>query len=413
MTGLSLAQAVRSRVVAAPLLVVLVLSGCQDSYPTDLSYPLRSDPLVKKIPDKQPFYPDPPGTLNEAIAKLNDIGGETLDPNKIEPALRSKLKKTLEDTFGSPAKPLVKADDEGAEAIKLLLLQEDRLAKGSVLYRRHCLHCHGLTGDGRGPTGPWVNPHPRDYRRGFFKFISSEGDVSRKPRREDLLRILKTGVDGTSMPSFALLEEQDLENLASYVIHLSLRGQVEYEISRKLLTGNTEADLEDGDMAAEARKLTQTYLVGQWARSDKRPPILPKAGTNPVAIDDRTSEKYRQSVLNGYKLFTDTKLAANCIGCHTDFGRQAPFRYDEWGTLVRPANLTMGIFRGGRRPIDLFWRIRGGIVPSQMPAATGVTDEQTWDIVNFVQALPYPAMLPEEIRNKIYHTQAEKQLAAE
>ena len=47
------------------------------------------------------------------------------------------------------------------------------------------------------------------------------------------------------------------------------------------------------------------------------------------------------------------------------------FRYDEWGTLVRPMNLTTGVYRGGRRPIDLYWRIKGGIEPSGMPK-TGV-----------------------------------------
>jgi hypothetical protein len=28
--------------------------------------------------------------------------------------------------------------------------------------------------------------------------------------------------------------------------------------------------------------------------------------------------------------------------------------------------------------------------------------EPFWDVVNFVQALPYPQMLPEEIREQIY-----------
>jgi hypothetical protein len=44
-----------------------------------------------------------------------------------------------------------------------------------------------------------------------------------------------------------------------------------------------------------------------------------------------------------------------------------------------------------------------------MPAAADLKDEQVWDLVNFVQALPYPKMLPEEIRDKIYHTQVAKE----
>src|SRR5207245_5054559 len=109
-----------------------------------------------------------------------------------------------------------------------LKLDEPTLAKGSHYYRLHCLHCHGLTGNGRGPTAPWVNPHPRDYRQGIFKFTSSSQSTgTRKPRREDLLRTLREGVEGTTMPSFNLLGEDSLEALASYVTHLSMRGQLE------------------------------------------------------------------------------------------------------------------------------------------------------------------------------------------
>jgi mono/diheme cytochrome c family protein len=413
MTGLSaLPRVVRLFVLAASLPIVLLLSGCGDSYPTDLTYPLRSDLLVdaQKLPDKQPFYAEPPGRLDEHIAQISQLGGKTLNPKDLDPAMRSQLAKALETSFGTPAKPLVKTEDEdGTAAVGELHLGEDVLTRGSALYRRHCLHCHGLTGDGRGPTGPWVNPHPRDYRLGMFKFISSEGNVSRKPRRQDLLRTLEVGIDGTSMPSFALLEPQEREELVSYVIHLSLRGQVEYQVTRQLLSEGGVQNLDTGDVASEVPEKLKTYLVEQWARSNKRI-IQPKSAAAPVNDEDRTKAAFKESVARGYTLFTDTKLAANCIGCHVDFGRQAPFRYDAWGTLVRPANLTAGIFRGGRRPIDLYWRIRGGIGPSQMPAAE-LTDEQTWDLVNFIQTLPYPAMLPENLRDKIYHTQAEKQVA--
>src|SRR5206468_4641119 len=109
-----------------------------------------------------------------------------------------------------------------------LQLSPEKLAAGSVAYRKQCLHCHGLEGNGRGPTGHWVNPPPRDYRQGVFKFTSSSQDQNeRKPRREDLLHVLTTGIEGTSMPSFGLLARTDLEALASYVIFLSLRGEAE------------------------------------------------------------------------------------------------------------------------------------------------------------------------------------------
>jgi hypothetical protein len=59
------------------------------------------------------------------------------------------------------------------------------------LYRRHCAHCHGISGDGRGPTAMILNPYPRDYRPGVFKFKSNFNP--HQPTDDDL-RILLDGV---------------------------------------------------------------------------------------------------------------------------------------------------------------------------------------------------------------------------
>src|SRR5262249_50719201 len=124
------------------------------------------------------------------------------------------------------------------------------------------------------------------------------------------------------------------------------------------------------------------------------------------------------SVERGHQVF----LKAGCIGCHTDYGRQTPYLYDKWGTLARPLNLTTNTYRGGRRPIDILYRIKGGIDPSGMPKVGGSLDvkkpdpnnpkneivdvEATnlahWDLVNFVRALPYPQMLPDNVRKAVY-----------
>jgi mono/diheme cytochrome c family protein len=387
-SGLSSHRGVRR--LAAAVALLPLLSGCgggDEAYPTSLTYPPRQDPLFVKAPaeDATPFYPPAPGQLDASIAQINAKQGQTLDPGKVPAPDRQALAKALRDLFGTPAQPLVATAGDSD-----LKLDKETLAAGSRHYRRHCLHCHGLAGDGRGPTGPWVSPAPRDYRQGIFKFISTQKSLGfRKPRRADLLRTVRKGIDGTSMPSFGLLPEKELEQIVSYVIHLSIRGEVEFDMLKAMSKGEL-----DESIAEEAQKRLTMFLT-RWdeSRAVEEPA--------PYPYRDENGKPPADSIRNGYRLFTNTAGDTSCINCHVDFGRQVPFRYDQWGTLVRPANLTAGVYRGGRRPIDLYWRINGGIPPSEMPAAN-LKAEEYWDLVNFVQALPYPQMLPEDVRSKIY-----------
>jgi hypothetical protein len=62
-----------------------------------------------------------------------------------------------------------------------------------------------------------------------------------------------------------------------------------------------------------------------------------------------------------------------------------------------PRNLRKGIYRGGRRRIDLFSRVHQGIAGTPMPGvgaagpgAQGTLSEQEiWNIVDYVLSLPY------------------------
>ena len=70
---------------------------------------------------------------------------------------------------------------------------------------------------------------------------------------------------------------------------------------------------------------------------------------------------------------------------------------DDWGNPLRPANLNRGVYKGGRRPIDIYWRIAKGINGAQMPAhyPSPLNEAKVWDLVNFVLALPYEPELLE------------------
>ena len=365
----------------------------------------------KEFTSRRQFSDELGKVLNEGDA-LSKYRAMILERAAKQPMDQATLRKALLEIFGTPAGPRValpEGEDSAvfAEQIEHLKLDTATLAEGSKLYRRYCMQCHGISGDGRGPTGPWVHPHPRDYRQGIFKFMST---AERKPRRDDLFRTIKSGVDGTSMPSFALLGDKALEELVSYVIHLSIRGEVELNLCKPLCkdgVGQAPDNLFEG-----ARALTADF-VKYWYDSDKKPFMTP---TKPPA-DDLSDSQRRESVARGYKYFVGTEGA--CIKCHIDFGRQVRYVSDDWGTLVRPRNLTEENYRGGRRPIDLYWRIRGGIRGTKMAAGAGLMagedDTKVWDVVNFVEALPYPPMLPVHVREQVYgkreespHTVAEK-----
>lgn len=389
--------------------------GCDDAYSTLIQYPLRTDPLTlnDKLGDER-LDPDRPGlmpllTAKDVLNPLNPVYPkrdevfklQTLrDPTLIHPKDRLEMKSVLEDFFGTPRYPKVK------DAPSVLELDEKMLAKGSSLYRVHCLHCHGVSGDGRGVTARWINPHPRDFRQNLFKFQSVDqtgGGPPMPPRRDDLRRTLLVGIEGTAMPAFNLLPKNDIEALISYVIHLSIRGRVEYDTMKNAFEYDSKTntilkfDDSDGELADTMTGLFNA-IVKNWEKAQTKP-IQPK----PYPFDENNLEEMKASVQRGYKLFNgieDKKdapeaKAVNCVSCHKNFGRESLYRWDAWGTLVKPNNLTNGIYRGGRRPNDLYYRIHSGINGSGMVPFGDLEKKNErilWDLVNFVKVLPYPAM---------------------
>lgn len=366
------------------LAAAALFSGCDNDYNAELRYPERTDPLITKAISASPSKFDPPGLFPNTLSMVpaDDLKkADVLDPAKLQDGFRGPLYASLEKFFGRPAEPKVDGIEDSAR--DTLKLDKATLAKGASLYRLHCLHCHGLSGNGRGPTAPWVNPHPRDYRLGVFKFTSSSQTQSaRKPRRDDLKRTIREGVEGTSMPSFSLLPPEEIEALTSYVIHLSIRGEVEYTAIKDLMTPGTEDMPASGNKDAMDTFIKENelpFVAKLWVEAQGKT-IVPE-GTFP--------QDMQASAKRGQALFQ-----AGCIACHEDYGRKDHLLFDVWGTVVRPADLTRGVYRGGRRPIDLYWRVHGGIAGVNMPEPSGGPDKSrdVWDLVNFVRILPYPEM---------------------
>jgi mono/diheme cytochrome c family protein len=313
--------------------------------------------------------------------------------------------------FGTPNEPYVleqmrttaESPETGFDLAKLkraagpVSMEEDGTQIG--LFRQHCVHCHGITGDGFGPTAIFLNPYPRDFRRGIFKFTSTT--ESAKPTKDDLKRTLKLGIAGTAMPSFALLPEADLDALVEYVKYLSVRGEVELSL-RELVRADDEVPMTHDDLLGE----TQSYME-MWEAANSEV-IIPEA---PPTLDEAG---LLASIEAGRVLFQDAK--AQCVQCHgpTALGDGAEKRFDVWNEAkneeniaffnlpkqaLQPRNLRSGVYRGGRRPLDLYRRLQAGIKGAQMPSMgqtpakpSGLTPEEIWNLVHYVQSLPYDPM---------------------
>ncbi|MFO0788658.1 MAG: c-type cytochrome [Pirellulales bacterium] len=385
---------------------------------------------------------------------------------QISPEHQQAIANILGGMFGTPDKP-VALPETGLDQRKLDMaagpVWSEQAGGKHGLYRRHCVHCHGISGDGQGPTASVLNPYPRDYRPGVYKFKSTF--TSAEPTTADLTKTLHDGIPGTAMPSFALLPPDEVAALVEYVKYLSIRGQME-----TALVNHAADELEPNDKFDPAadpavQKLVMQDLLGPIIESWKGAPtqmIMPEDGAIPPA--DRSPQDVAASVKAGRELFYGAK--ANCVKCHgpTALGDGQQDDFDNWNkannefiratndmvgqietlradlakaqgedadnlrqqirdaqkeyserhalmaTLLSPRNaiprnLREGVFRGGRRPIDIFWRVSAGIpgtpMPASGPASEGapgtLTQQEIWQLVDYVQSLQFePASQPQK-----------------
>ena len=56
-------------------------------------------------------------------------------------------------------------------------IEDGDLEEGRQVYNQVCVTCHGEKGDGKGPAGAALNPPPRDFRTGEFKYGGSDEDL--------------------------------------------------------------------------------------------------------------------------------------------------------------------------------------------------------------------------------------------
>ena len=105
-----------------------------------------------------------------------------------------------------------KAAPANVDVSSLLKPTPELLAKGKTVFQINCASCHGNTGHGDGPAAAALNPKPRNFTEGYWKY---GGGLAR------VVRTATEGSPGTAMASFAMLPLEDRIAAAHYVRSLS------------------------------------------------------------------------------------------------------------------------------------------------------------------------------------------------
>jgi len=121
--------------------------------------------------------------------------------------MRSAGKEGGGETHSNGTKPGTSVD-----VATLLKATPELVAKGKSLFAVNCASCHGANGFGDGPAAVALNPKPRNFHEGYWKY---GGGVAR------VVRTISTGSPGTAMTAFTNIPLEDRFALAHFVRSLS------------------------------------------------------------------------------------------------------------------------------------------------------------------------------------------------
>jgi len=211
---------------------------------------------------------------------------------------------------------------------------------GKALYKRYCITCHGVHGDGAGENAPHLDPKPRDFTRATFKCRSTASGSL--PTDSDLFETISRGVFNSAMPPWRPLTRRQRVDLVAYIKTFSSRFQEE----------KTAVTLE-------------------------------------VPSEPQSSP---ESVKRGSELFENM----NCWSCHGKEGRgngpSAHTLTDSKGYPIVPFDLTSGMqLKCGDSSQAVFRDLMTGLDGTPMPSfSDALTTDQAWDLVHFIESLQSP-----------------------
>lgn len=238
----------------------------------------------------------------------------------------------------SMATPVQATEDSFFKSIT----QQELVHNGQETFQARCSGCHGVDGDGSGLASAMLNPKPRNFKSGVFKFKS--GPVGTMPTDADLLKTLNQGIFGTSMPSFRLMSEPRKLALIEYLKSL----------------------------APEAWKSQST------ASTVSLPQMPAGAFTH--------KQEFLKLASNGRVWFQEM----GCVACHGDSGKgdgpSAPTLNDTWGQPILPANLHKSYIKRGYSIQDVVTSISMGVDGTPMPGYLDSVPDKSivWELAAYV-----------------------------
>ena len=233
---------------------------------------------------------------------------------------RQRVPDSIMPSFGFP-----ESEFQALTAYLKTLNTPPAFASAEDFYKNNCARCHGEKGDGKGVIATYLDPYPRDLTK--VSFMNSKSD-------ERLLKSIKEGVPGTSMPAWGrVLNDEQAHNVLAYV--------------RQSIVKEKQRPLKD-------------HAVPE---------------TNPIAAS-------AQSNARGESIFLQ-----RCTGCH---GKKADGKGpNSLDILPRPRNLRMADFVNAASDKRLFDSILYGVQGTAMPPWIdyGLSKNDVGDLVNYLRSL--------------------------
>jgi len=232
----------------------------------------------------------------------------------------------------------------------------DLLERGRETYALYCIGCHGETGDGNGAAARFLDPKPRDFRRGRVKFAAVAAGST--PREEDLLRTVTNGLHGTAMSSFRLLPLADRRALVAYVETL-FEGERAADVPLPIPLDPWEKEPARG--VAEGERLYHG-LAGCW-------------NCHPAYVSRAKIAAHTESFGKGFGGYRDDLFGA-------------PAKESDWGAPIRPTDFLFDRIKTGDAPADLVVVIAAGIGGTAMPSwGYSLDDKQLWGLAHYIASL--------------------------